>query len=427
MKTICAITVFVLWAGVCLPAGANDSATVGVGGSVMLMRDHPTVVMESAKINVHLASERVECNYVLHNTGKETDVLVGFPERSWGGGAGSKGFKDFRSYVDGQEVPVEPRPALTNLGGGFERFWVKEVHFAGGQTRAVRNTYFGGRGTGGAGDEWFVYDVSTAASWKGRIGDILVSVDLTGIGPDFQADGIYPSGYERSKDEIVWHWKDIEPVENIYIAFCRWYRDIWVDGANDFREHGTITLWVDGTDDWIKQGVIPGTPSMATGVLTADLFRIAGWLGLDGPSEPAGDKPAALTGRGKSITFVPGQAVASVDGHEVALGATVHRTNDNRTLEAPVIPVAEAFGFSARFDPLTRRTYLYSPEALGAAKTPEWLTRGLTEEDLRDKSSEELRLMRNEVYARRGREFQDKDLRHHFYCQSWYQPKPNYT
>ena len=34
---------------------------------------------------------------------------------------------------------------------------------------------------------------------------------------------------------------------------------------------------------------------------------------------------------------------------------------------------------------------------------------------------------RNVIYARRGREFQNREVRHHFYCQPWYEPNSKYT
>lgn len=49
-------------------------------------------------------------------------------------------------------------------------------------------------------------------------------------------------------------------------------------------------------------------------------------------------------------------------------------------------------------------------------------TRKLTEEDLKGLSSEQLRTMRNEIYARNGYIFQDRKLREYFMQKSWYSP-----
>lgn len=58
---------------------------------------------------------------------------------------------------------------------------------------------------------------------------------------------------------------------------------------------------------------------------------------------------------------------------------------------------------------------------------PEWLTRNLNEGELKDKPVKDLRLMRNTIYARHGRQFQDPELQRHFAGQPWYRPDPNYT
>lgn len=53
---------------------------------------------------------------------------------------------------------------------------------------------------------------------------------------------------------------------------------------------------------------------------------------------------------------------------------------------------------------------------------PECTIRFYTAEELRSLSLEELRLARNEIYARHGRSFQAEDLRQYFSEKSWYEP-----
>lgn len=54
-------------------------------------------------------------------------------------------------------------------------------------------------------------------------------------------------------------------------------------------------------------------------------------------------------------------------------------------------------------------------------------SRALTEADLKGRSARDLTLMRNEIYARKGRPFQDPELRKYFSSQQWYKPNPQYT
>ena len=57
-----------------------------------------------------------------------------------------------------------------------------------------------------------------------------------------------------------------------------------------------------------------------------------------------------------------------------------------------------------------------------AAPRPLYYDHPMESGDLNDRSSEELRLMRNTIYARAGREFKDPDLRDYFARQPWYRP-----
>ena len=48
-------------------------------------------------------------------------------------------------------------------------------------------------------------------------------------------------------------------------------------------------------------------------------------------------------------------------------------------------------------------------------------TRKLTKSDIKGKSKKELRIGRNEIYARHGRRFQDEELQDYFDSQLWYE------
>jgi len=58
----------------------------------------------------------------------------------------------------------------------------------------------------------------------------------------------------------------------------------------------------------------------------------------------------------------------------------------------------------------------------GSYLLPDSSTRYLTERDLRGMSVEELRIARNEIYARHGRKFTSADLNAYFSAQNWYTP-----
>ncbi len=51
----------------------------------------------------------------------------------------------------------------------------------------------------------------------------------------------------------------------------------------------------------------------------------------------------------------------------------------------------------------------------------------LTAVDLAGKSKEDLRLLRNEIYARHGKTFQSVDLQKYFSSKCWYKADPGYS
>ena len=68
---------------------------------------------------------------------------------------------------------------------------------------------------------------------------------------------------------------------------------------------------------------------------------------------------------------------------------------------------------------LAKREFKYDPTK---GKYPEASQRELNEEELSNLSEEELSEMRNEIYARHGYSFKNKDWRYHFEELSWYMP-----
>lgn len=52
-------------------------------------------------------------------------------------------------------------------------------------------------------------------------------------------------------------------------------------------------------------------------------------------------------------------------------------------------------------------------------------TRALTEDDLKDLSEDQIRIARNEIFARHGYTFSSEDLKNYFSSKSWYTPNPD--
>jgi hypothetical protein len=205
----------------------NDSAVVGVGGVIKPMENHPSIVLRSHVVKVKITPEYadVDCTFVLHNTGKATRVLIGFPESGGGDIVVPKmGFEYFRSYVDGKRVQVRVQEQRRDVDpGGYFRWYLKRVRFGAGQTRVIRNVYRAPLGGISTGQSFFHYVLTTGASWKGKIGRSDIIVELSGL--DHAVDlEISPKGYRRVGNRIAWRFENYEPNDNIFVVFFQHYR-----------------------------------------------------------------------------------------------------------------------------------------------------------------------------------------------------------
>jgi hypothetical protein len=79
----------------------------------------------------------------------------------------------------------------------------------------------------------------------------------------------------------------------------------------------------------------------------------------------------------------------------------------------------KASSTSAKNYSLKRTNYIYKSDAGIYPKTSTTL---LTEEDVANMDAQDLKIMRNEIYARHGYSFKDKELRTYFDQQEWYMP-----
>ena len=68
---------------------------------------------------------------------------------------------------------------------------------------------------------------------------------------------------------------------------------------------------------------------------------------------------------------------------------------------------------------ISQRTYRYNPNV---GRWPETSKRRITLDELWEYTEEELNIMRNEIFARHGHSFGNRDLRRYFEAQSWYVP-----
>jgi len=82
-------------------------------------------------------------------------------------------------------------------------------------------------------------------------------------------------------------------------------------------------------------------------------------------------------------------------------------------------PYKEVNGTTAKSFTLEKKTYTYDPSV---GEYPQASQRLLTEEDVENYTSEELEVMRNEIYARHGYSFKNRKMRAYFEAKDWYIP-----
>jgi hypothetical protein len=178
-----AIVVFILFFHA-MSAGANDSAIDVVGGTFQPLKgEHKSIRMLREHVRMTILPDyryRVTVDFVFHNDGPATRVLMGFPETGYGADMEpshykrGSGFRRFATWVDGHRVKAR----YVFHGGHYEAYeahWVKRVRFARGQTRRIRvrySTEWGGDSTGG-----FFADYNfTGGNWRGEVEESLVTV-----------------------------------------------------------------------------------------------------------------------------------------------------------------------------------------------------------------------------------------------------------
>ncbi len=120
-----------------------------------------------------------------------------------------------------------------------------------------------------------------------------------------------------------------------------------------------------------------------------------------------------------------------VAGAAVALyyerGKTSAASDNTRPSETPAKPTPTATGTDNKTQPKDSPTPEKTPgrENAGGSipgKYPEGSKRLLTESDVAGKSTWELKVMKNEIYARHGYIFKNAELKNYFESQPWYKP-----
>lgn len=243
----------VLTIGVVLLASlaTADNAALSMGGLPRMLRGHPTVAMQSERVDMTTYLDHVDtkCVFTFANIGPACTVRMGFPDFGFGGYQPSKEhprscFTKYQSFVDGKPV----KTALTVGAKSGEQWQVKDVKFGSHSPRTVTEMYT--TRVGGAVLDIVIgnafYLLHTGSSWKGAIGTGVVTVQFdksAKVGPPLQlfvaSSGMSKETYignvkkpgavvaqgpgvpQLINNRIVFRFKDLKPTENnnILIAY----------------------------------------------------------------------------------------------------------------------------------------------------------------------------------------------------------------
>jgi len=335
------------------PALADDTAIQGVGGAVSAMEEHPSVVMEEMEVAIDLYPHRaeVECGYLFRNTGPAVTVRMGFPEGGNQAGRSKHpaGFTTFHTTVDGKSVPTRIEGfTVSPHSGEWQRWRVKAVSFAAGQTRRVTVQYTAPLGIWSTGEgKLFRYEVRTGSSWNGPIGS--AKMLLRGHYDPDRGWLRAPAHFRRTgPTAFEWTARDLEPKDDVELVLSPGVEVRVAGKAMD------------------ADNVVPPYPYASDGEGWAPVRMVANWLRAELNVTESG---VTLVRGDRSVTVQRGREQFDANGRQVALSKRVHIVSGR--LMAPLVPVAEALGGMVAWDPSTRVTdigfafldFLPKPEA----------------------------------------------------------------
>jgi len=201
---------------------ADDSIYNGNGETVIPITSNQiemveeTVIIEKSGSNYPYDQFKADCTFVFHNTGNDTEILMGFPDtyRSNEDPMAESSFSisNFKCSINYKKIKTEFKetennPELKNID--YPAAYVWKVKFKKDETKIIRNTYrFGGYWSVG----WInlKYILKTGALWKGNIKRATIIIKNLDIkynnakingkygdyNDDFRIINIKPKGYK---------------------------------------------------------------------------------------------------------------------------------------------------------------------------------------------------------------------------------------
>lgn len=192
------------------------------------------IIMESEDVLLEKRNNSfyVECTFVLHNTGDDIKLLMGFPAFTNQKKTQPSAIKNFTVIIDDGKIPIElkdckPDKAVSKVSFKKAYFW--NTNFKKGERKTIKNTYKFSILHLTNGLKEIGYILTTGAFWQGNIGKAVINVK--GIHP-LSVSSIFPGGYKIEDKTILWDLKDFEPDSDVKIQYSEELSD-WVYTTED--------------------------------------------------------------------------------------------------------------------------------------------------------------------------------------------------
>ncbi len=219
-----------------VPTTFADEASIGGYGTTVELLNNEDIRMVSEVIDLTVRKEKhaqydyyeyktfVHVTYNFENTsGNTVTARMGFPEiTEYSYGDDAHKLNDFQVLdAEWNEKSVEfvDEEAADTPG---RNWYIHEEEFAPGEKKVIQNKYWILNSAYKTGN-WFDYTMETGATWKDTIGEVDVIVHLGDGIALYDVKQVSPAGYQfdLDKDEIRWHFLDLEPTEsdNINVGF----------------------------------------------------------------------------------------------------------------------------------------------------------------------------------------------------------------
>ena len=321
----------------CCISAADDGALRVSSGAVQPMDDHPTIRMESCRIEGDITRKQtqVRCEFVFVNDGPATTVTMGFPAFRGYGESGLRQavpvLRGFRSWVDGKAVSTSIVERSSKPDQPPDRWYVKRVRFESGQRRVVRDEYLQPNGEISSGQYFFPYALKTGASWHGPIEHVEVILKWTEEyewKPFTETRDALP--WEASEDGRTLRWtaERLEPERGIWLHFRPMWYGVYCNGFSAIARLGAR---VTENAVWLTPRSVA---KMLHGTVTYD----------------HSSKTARITSQaGAQIEVTAGKTTGRINGEAFGLAGPPY-IEDGRRLWLPADAILKHVGCAVRLD-----------------------------------------------------------------------------